>query len=696
MDLFWQITIVEFLLNVAVFAGAIIAYGPVRMIAARLPEHRALVERSLIGGLFGIATTVATVLPIHLEGGAAVGCQMVLVALAGPLAGPFAVIGAAAIPVAAELLEWLAGDRLDYTTIASILASAAAGAGVHFVLALRATAPKRLFRYHHLPLLGGLSAAGGLLALWLTQGAAAADAAIIPGLTTSSVAAVILGTLLLHERRRFQAEREVRESWALLAKQAAELAASRDKAEAASQAKSTFLANMSHELRTPLNAILGYAQLLLRDGGLSERQTNGARTIRQSGEHLLMLITDILDLSKIEAGKLELCPTTVELPRLLQGIADIIRVRAEEKAVTFVCDTAPNLPRFVQLDDKRLRQVLLNLLGNAVKFTDRGQVGLHVKVLSEATPNVQLSFEVRDSGVGIAPHQMETIFQPFEQVGAVERQAGGTGLGLSITRQLVDLMGSVIQVESRLGEGSLFRFELSVPIVELQTAAMPAATQATGYLGPRRRVLIVDDIAANRAVLADTLGDLGFEIHEAADGLDGLEQAQALSPDLILIDVRMPVMDGPEAVRRLRTNPDFQRIPIIAISAGAMPEDRARSLTAGANIFLTKPIEHEELLREIGKLLGLSWTTEPVAARAAAPQDGPLVAPPPEEIEILHELAMAGGMREIHERADHLAALDARYRPFADQLHGLARSYRSKAILDLVRQQLKHTQEARL
>jgi signal transduction histidine kinase/DNA-binding NarL/FixJ family response regulator len=474
---------------------------------------------------------------------------------------------------------------------------------------------------------------------------------------------------------------------ALLEEKSRELYVAKTAAESASQAKSGFLANMSHELRTPLNAILGYAQLLTRDRSLGERQGGAARTIHQSGAHLLTLITDILDLSRIEAGKFELVPAALDLRAFMNGIADIIRVRTEEKALEFVCDVPPDLPDFVLADEKRLRQVLLNLLGNAVKFTDRGEVRLHVTVVSLGEADVRLGFEVRDTGVGIAQDQLETIFQPFEQVGEMQRRTGGTGLGLSISRQLIGLMKSTMKVASKPGEGSCFSFELDLPVVRVEPALESKDVDFTGYLGPRRTVLIVDDMLASRMVLADTLGELGFETRQAVNGLDGLEQAEAAPPDLILMDIRMPVMDGLEAMQQIREVEALRSVPIIAVSAAVTTEDRARSLAAGANAFLPKPVEHEELIRLIGRHLKLDWTGETRNSMASGPAD-PLVAPPQAEIEVLHGLAMAGDMRGIRAQADRLAALDARYRSFADKLQQLAKSYQSQAILNLIEQHL--------
>ncbi|MBI1891245.1 MAG: response regulator [Burkholderiales bacterium] len=471
----------------------------------------------------------------------------------------------------------------------------------------------------------------------------------------------------------------------LVASRTAELSVTKDKAEMANQAKSAFLASMSHELRTPLNAILGYAQILKREKVLNERQAVGLRTIQQSGEHLLTLINDILDLAKIEAGKLELNPSAFNLPVFLRVICDIIRVKAEQKSLLFLYEIGANTPRAVHGDEKRLRQILLNLLGNAVKFTDRGQVALRVRCLSNCDAMARLRFDIEDTGIGMTPEQLSQIFCPFEQVGDIDHRTGGTGLGLAISRQLVRLMDSDIQVESQPGQGSRFWFELAMPVTA-EVTVMPANRTVICYQGARKKILIVDDVVANRAMLVDLLSGLGFDTAEAANGQDALDRIAQLQPDLIVMDMVMPVMNGLDATHCLRQLPQWRSVPIIAVSASASQEDQAASLAAGANAFIAKPIDQPALLMQIGALLGLDWvdgqSQEPDISEVQSAQ--PLVVPPKEQLEALHMLALAGNMQDIRAWANRLRTLDEQYHPLADKLLALARAYQPKAILRLV------------
>ncbi|WP_195763766.1 ATP-binding protein [Pseudoduganella rivuli] len=468
----------------------------------------------------------------------------------------------------------------------------------------------------------------------------------------------------------------------------AEVQAARAEAESATQAKSRFLANMSHELRTPLNAILGYAQILDRDGGLSERQLRGITTIERSGSHLLALINDVLDLSRIEAAKFTLEPQAMALAAFIDGIGDIVRVKAEEKLLRFFCTLEPGLPAAVLCDEKRLRQVLLNLLGNAIKFTQAGHVSLRVQHRPHDVPGeARLRFTVHDSGVGMTAEELTRIFQPFEQAGDMGRRANGTGLGLAISAQIVALMGGHIDVQSSPREGSRFWFELVLPL-----ASSPAATRMApviaGYEGARRSVLVIDDQEGNRAMLADLLEGLGFITWEAIDGQSGLDSMRRDLPDLVITDIAMPGIDGMELMRIVRADAALRHVPIIAVSASISMAGEAASLEAGANAFLPKPIDQPALLERIGACLRLRWTTAMAATPPEPPTDAPMLAPPPADIEQLYALAMTGNMRSIHRFATELATRDARYRPFATRLQALADGYQSRAILALAQHHL--------
>jgi signal transduction histidine kinase/DNA-binding NarL/FixJ family response regulator len=458
-------------------------------------------------------------------------------------------------------------------------------------------------------------------------------------------------------------------------------------AESASRAKSGFLANMSHELRTPLNAILGYAQILRGNPDLDPRHAAGLATIQRSGEHLLLLINDMLDLARIEAGKVELYVEDMDLRGLLRTVTDIASVEVQRKELHLDHEVVGDLPSAVRADEKRLRQVLLNLLNNAVKFTQRGRVALRVTVLPAEAGCARLRFEVEDTGIGIEPEQLARLFRPFEQAADVQRRFGGAGLGLAISAQLLGLMGSEIRVESHVGSGSRFWFDLALPLAGQRHATqVPAIADVTGYDGPRRTVLVVDDIEANRAPLVHFLGGLGFQVREAENGEVAVHSVQAHRPDLVLMDRVMPVMDGAEAIRRLRGMADLRELPIVVVSANASAADQQESLALGANGFLPKPVDFGRLLPEIERLLGLTWQRN----AAEAPADGipatpaPLVAPPPAELDTLLRLARIGNMRSMRAHAEHLAVSDPACRPLAARLCRLADDFESAAIVELL------------
>lgn len=471
-----------------------------------------------------------------------------------------------------------------------------------------------------------------------------------------------------------------------------ELREAKEAADAANHAKSDFLANISHELRTPLNGILGYAQILQCSQNIPEKERHNVQIIHQCGSHLLTLINDVLDISKIEARKLELVPTTIHLPAFLQGVVEICRIKAEQKKLKFIYESSENLPIGIETDEKRLRQVLINLLGNAIKFTAKGSVTLAVRVKPNPTDpaTVHIRFAVQDTGTGIAPEHLERIFLPFEQTEKAKLQTEGTGLGLAISQTIVELMNSQIQVRSELGVGSVFEFEIVCPLAEnwIESNTVTNIGRIQGYAGEPRTILIVDDRWENRSVIVNLLEPIGFSLIEANNGQEGLDKAKEIQPDLIIADLAMPVMSGFEMTRLLRSLEAFRKLPIIASSASVSNIDRQQSLEAGYDDFLPKPVSASELLDQLEHHLQLEWIYQADATEVAAPTteaaSATIVIPSATELTNLYKAAQAGYVIDIQTEANRLKALDVKYTAFADQVLQLAEEFEDEAIANLI------------
>ena len=470
-------------------------------------------------------------------------------------------------------------------------------------------------------------------------------------------------------------------------------------ADAASHAKSEFMANMSHELRTPLNGILGYTQIIQNSSNLSKKEQRGIEIIHRCGKHLLTLINDILDFSKIEAHQIKLHPSDFHFPSFLQGIVEICRIKTEQKGLVFIYITPENLPSGINIDKRRLRQVLINLLSNAIKFTEKGCVTLQVEVLEikkePFSEKVRLLFHIEDTGIGMKPEVLNKVFLPFEQLGATKNKSEGTGLGLALSQKIIEMMNSQIKVKSQLDMGSVFQFELECAVAEdwTETSSVTRTGKIIGYTGKKKQILVVDDRWENRSLLINLLSTIGFDLIEAENGQDGLEKAIKYKPDLIIADIKMPIMHGWKILEEVRKVNELQHTIFLFCSVSTSEMDNKRAIQAGANYFLHKPVKSKELYRILAKQLKLTWrySTEEIIKKTNSkpPPKNKIVIPPASELSMLLEFAKKGKIKGIQKELDRIYQKDKQYQDFVNELHSFVESFNINKIRQFLQENIK-------
>ena len=465
----------------------------------------------------------------------------------------------------------------------------------------------------------------------------------------------------------------------------------KDAADAANRSKSVFLANMSHEIRTPMNAILGFAQLMQREPDLSPQSRERLDIINRSGEHLLSLINDILEMSKIEAGRSTFIPNTFDLHSLLHDLERMFHVRTDSKKLRFLSEKIGDVPRLVITDEGKLRQVLINLLGNAVKFTEEGGIALRFRAAAEKENTIQLQFEVEDTGPGMTEDEVGRLFQAFEQTGTGIK-SGGTGLGLALSRGFVQIMGGSISVASTIGKGTRLRFEIPVREGKEEKAPQKDVKRRVLRLRPDQkeiRVLVADDRETNRRLLSQLLEVVGFPTREVVNGAEALRMVHEWKPQVVLMDMTMPVMDGYEATRKIKASPDIKNTVIIAVTASAFEEDKQRVFAAGADGYVSKPFKDAELFENIGRLTGAEYLYEEAdgSEKASETADDEIlmrksVAALPTDL--VDQLRHAVERADIDQLNDLVGQLITDHPTLAKRMREMATRYEYEALIDLL------------
>ena len=496
--------------------------------------------------------------------------------------------------------------------------------------------------------------------------------------------------MLVNVKKRVKVETQLLETNVYLESATAKANKMAEKAEIANKSKSSFLANMSHEIRTPLNAVIGFSQLLNRDKQLTESQKEYTNSIIRAGEHLLTLINDILELSKVEAGRVVLNPSNVDLFSLFDDIQMIFRERAQSKHLQFICEIADNLPRFVFIDESKLRQIFVNLIGNAIKFTEEGGIAVRSRIDKIDKDTNRLIVEIQDSGPGIPSDEIDKLFRHFEQTSTGINKGSGTGLGLALSLELAKLMGGNISVSSKPGKGSVFTFDVVIRNGDAEFVNTNIPQQVVGIAKPKLayRILVVDDKDENLKVAVNLLKIVGFETMEAMDGKDAIEKFEKWNPHLILMDMRMPGMDGYEATRLIKETRKGKQTAIVALTASAFEDERKKIESLGMQGYIRKPFRENELFGTLGKILDIEYIYDETAPKPEAIYDDNIglisddIAKLPKNL--VNQMNDALAVADLDLLIDLIESIDTDNNGIAQKLLNLAKNYEYENLRQLL------------